>query len=1253
MHLAKKLAVSLLALSLTALLPSCDSGITAPGVNQLGGEGSRAAAVRLEFAELDLAAGDTARLAAEVVSAGGVAVPGFAVSWSSSAPEVVSVSREGTLRAHRDGEAAVTATAGRARATARVRVSGRLVARLLVSPEEDTLHVVGETVVLNATAVDPSGAAVVLPAISWASLDLGVAVVDGDGRVTSVGPGMARITAGGGGRTDTVRVHVKQNFTSVRVRPRDSVLGALGDTLRITADAQDVAGDAVPATSLKWTSLNPAVATVDAAGLVTARANGVTRVAAEYAGRADTARVEVKQLVASIAVTPGAPTVQAGQTQGMVAAAKDANGNDVPGVTFAWMSSNTAAATVDAAGSVRAVAPGVSYVTAAAGSRTGTATVTVTANPGTVPARVAVEPEAATLDAVGAAAQLGAAVYSAAGTPMAGVAVSWSSLDAGVATVDGVGRVTARAVGTARVVATAGTLVDTAAVTVRQLVAAVAVSPSSPTVQAGGTQQMTASASDANGNPVPGAAFAWTSSNTQVATVDAAGVVRAAAAGVSYVTATSGGRTATATLTVTAAPVVQAPVASVSVSPATASLTVGGSAGLDAVARDAAGAVLTGRVVTWTSSNPAVAAVSASGAVTAVAAGSATVTATVEGKTGTAAVAVTAAVVTPAPVATVSVTPGSAALVVGGGALLSASARDAAGNALTGRAVAWSTSNAAVATVSASGMVTGVAAGSATITATVEGKTGTASVTVSADPATTATRISVSPRADTLGAIGAATQLRATVLSAAGSAITDAAVSWSSLSAGVAAVDASGRVTARAAGTARIVAASGPLADTATVVVRQVVASVAVSPSAPVVQEGATQQVSATARDANGNDIAGAAFTWTSSNTAAATVNGSGLVSGVAAGVSYVTASAGGKNAVATVTVAGLPVATVAVTPASASIAAGATVDLAAVARDASGRILTGRAVTWATSNPAVATVSGTGLVTGVTGGVATITATSEGKSGTAAVTVSAPVAGAALAFQDGFESGGLATVVNNYRWGGAGTQVTREIVRSGAYSMKFNYAGSADLCADAWSEQRFQFGENLPEVWLEYYIYLPRGTEGTAKFTHRKPTCSREEDPNGTISNNKFLALWDTAYSIDRGGSVRALLEYRRTNSAADGDSYMYGMWGTDTRTAGDYGQAGSSWDPAFTDAMRGRWVQVRVHAKVADSKAAANGMIQLWVDGALKINMQNLDLAPNAGGARWFRNGYLMGWANSGFDQNTAVYIDDFKIFRSGPGW
>src|SRR5206468_527293 len=150
---------------------------------------------------------------------------------------------------------------------------------------------------------------------------------------------------------------------------------------------------------------------------------------------------------------------------------------------------------------------------------------------------------------------------------------------------------------------------------------------------------------------------------------------------------------------------------------------------LSAVTKDAAGNTLTGRVVTWSSSNIAVATVDGSGLVTAVAAGSATITATSEGKSGTAAITVT-----PVPVATVTVSPASASIFVAGTQQLSAVTKDSAGGTLTGRVVTWASSNTAIATVSASGLVTGVAVGSVTITATSEGKSGSAAVTVQTQP---------------------------------------------------------------------------------------------------------------------------------------------------------------------------------------------------------------------------------------------------------------------------------------------------------------------------------------------------------------------------------------------------------------------------------------------------------------------------------------------------------------------------------------
>jgi uncharacterized protein YjdB len=174
------------------------------------------------------------------------------------------------------------------------------------------------------------------------------------------------------------------------------------------------------------------------------------------------------------------------------------------------------------------------------------------------------------------------------------------------------------------------------------------------------------------------------------------------------------------------------PVASVSVTPASSSLLIGATAQLSAVTRDANNNVLTGRAVTWSSSNSAVSRVSTSGLVTAVAAGSATITATSETKTGTAVTTVSAPA--PAPVATVTVSPASSTLLVGATVQLSATMRDAGNNVLAGRVVTWASANPGIASVSSTGLVRGVGAGSTTITATSETKTGTATENVQAQP---------------------------------------------------------------------------------------------------------------------------------------------------------------------------------------------------------------------------------------------------------------------------------------------------------------------------------------------------------------------------------------------------------------------------------------------------------------------------------------------------------------------------------------
>src|SRR6266568_2578368 len=279
--------------------------------------------------------------------------------------------------------------------------------------------------------------------------------------------------------------------------------------------------------------------------------------------------------------------------------------------------------------------------------------------------------------------------------------------------------------GVSKVVATSnpGNLSDTATVTVAGCtvpVASVSVSPASATVAAGQSVQLTATPKDANGTPLSGRTVTWSSNNTSVAIADVNGNVTALAPGSATITATSEGQSGTAAITVT-----NVPVASVTVTPASVSIQQGQTVQLTATPKDANGNALSGRVVTWSSSNPSVASVNTGGFVTSSAAGSATITAASEGQSGTSAITVTSV-----PVATVSVSPASATVLAGQTVQLSATPKDVNGNPLTGRTITWSSSNTSVATVNSSGLVSCVVAGSATITATSEGQSGTSAITV-------------------------------------------------------------------------------------------------------------------------------------------------------------------------------------------------------------------------------------------------------------------------------------------------------------------------------------------------------------------------------------------------------------------------------------------------------------------------------------------------------------------------------------------
>lgn len=242
----------------------------------------------------------------------------------------------------------------------------------------------------------------------------------------------------------------------------------------------------------------------------------------------------------------------------------------------------------------------------------------------------------------------------------------------------------------------------------------VSVTPRVSSLRVGQTQQLAATLVDKTGATVSAGAVTWTSAEPTIATVSASGLVTMLTTGSTAIQATVGGVTGIASLQGVPA------VASVSVVPFSRNLRVGESLPLAFSTLDASGNALIARAVTFTSSAPTVATVSANGVVTGIAAGNTTITATSEGRSGTYNLTVELVL----PVNTVTVGPVNATVAVGGTQQLTATLRDANNTIVSGRPVTWSTSAASVGTVSATGLVSVLTAGSVIISATSEGKVG-------------------------------------------------------------------------------------------------------------------------------------------------------------------------------------------------------------------------------------------------------------------------------------------------------------------------------------------------------------------------------------------------------------------------------------------------------------------------------------------------------------------------------------------------
>ncbi|HEU0298098.1 MAG TPA: Ig-like domain-containing protein [Longimicrobium sp.] len=337
-------------------------------------------------------------------------------------------------------------------------------------------------------------------------------------------------------------------------------------------------------------------------------------------------------------------------------------------------------------------------------------------------ATLTIEASATTIPVQGEAA-LSAVLRNRAGNELDARDIRWGTHTPSLVAVDSIGRtakVRGLSPGTARVWASSSGVDAEVSIVVTGSAERVEVTPATHSMPLGTSQQFQALVRDAQGNPLPNPAVAWSTTSASILTVSPTGVVSAAGIGTAQVTATINGRSGSAQVTVT-----PTAVATVSVAPDPGEVTLGRTIQLFPTLKDAAGNVLAGRAVAWQSSNPAVLEISASGLGTGHALGTATVTATSEGKSGTTQVSVV-----PQSTLLIEVFPASTAINPGDSVRFSAVARNSSGAVVTGLPVSWASSDPAVATMTGLGMATGVNPGVTTITAIVDGRSGSTQLSV-------------------------------------------------------------------------------------------------------------------------------------------------------------------------------------------------------------------------------------------------------------------------------------------------------------------------------------------------------------------------------------------------------------------------------------------------------------------------------------------------------------------------------------------
>jgi hypothetical protein len=606
----------------------------------------------------------------------------------------------------------------------------------------------------------------------------------------------------------------------IKVTPKDNVVPVAGAKVQLSVEVRDSRGKTIKNARVDWRSLAPEVADVNAGGTVTTYAQGTARIVVEASPVSDTAWVVVQAgpvVTAQVKLSPASAIIpDVGGTTQLSAQVLDAAGNEIANAVPVWSSADVTIATVSSSGKVVGLKQGDTEIRASHGGKTGTSTVSVAPPP--PPVSLTVTPASDSITAIGGTKQYVAKLEDASGAAVAAQAVTWSSMDASIADVDGSGKATGKAKGHTRLIASYQSLADTADVHVvpPPTASRIAISPKADTIPTvGGTVTLAATVYDENDAPIAGASVVWASLDPTAAIVGP-GMVAGVSKGVARITAKSGSLADTAQVWVAPAP--GGATVQFRIVPDVMVVEQLNTIWEYGASLDSAG---TTRSVKPTSpgqsSDPLT--VHAEGYIWAKSLknGQAMLIATYNGMRDSALVKVgnvtTSSVSIPADSDTITA--------VGDTAKVKAVVVDDGGNIVIGPAVTWSSLDPSIATVSGTtdvATVTAVAGGSARIVAQRGTFKDTITVKVMAPPPPApGSVVQVNPAADTIPSVGGSRQLSVSVVDAQGNPSANQSVTWTSLNPGVAAVSAGGMVTGMGPGVALISATQGSSADTASI----------------------------------------------------------------------------------------------------------------------------------------------------------------------------------------------------------------------------------------------------------------------------------------------------------------------------------------------------------------------------------------------------------------------------------------------------